>query len=171
MFGIIKFLFFIITFNSLLFSQAQVTKVDFLESLNLNYNAAAPLLTKVDQERNKIITVHANSSMVSIIDGNDHSVVNIPIKTRTIQHLKDGALNIDSQTGNVYVIGKKCLHIVFPQTHSSKTFYTNKQYEMIAVDENTGNAFLTGRESNQLAFINIKTEDVKYINWLEYRQF
>ena len=148
-------------------SQTQVTTVDFLKEYNLDYNASGPILTAVDSVHNRIAVLHANSSMVSIINGYNDQVQNIPIQSRGIQHFKDEALTIDQTSGVVYALGNKSLHLVFPLQGKSKTFATQKQYEMVAVDELTGNAFLVGRASKEMAFLNLKKEVIQYIPWAD----
>jgi DNA-binding beta-propeller fold protein YncE len=142
-------------------------KVDFLRALGFAVNGAGPLLVKTDVPRNRIVLVHTCTSSVSIIDGNDFSVVNIPIGNRIPQRLKSEALAIDSRTGHVYVIGTRAVHILFPETGTARSVATDSQYEMVAVDESTGNAFLTGRETGRMAFISIRTSQVRYIPWTQ----
>ena len=164
------FVFLIFTVISTSYGQHKVIKINFLDSQNLKYNAAGPVLTRCDAGRNRIITANANTSSVSVIDCESNRITNIPVDGRAIQHLKDESFTIDSKTGNAYLIGKKCLYVVFPENETSKTFYTDKQFEMAAVDENTGNAFLTGRESNSAAFIDIETGEIKYIKYTEFEE-
>jgi hypothetical protein len=62
--------------------------VDFLARHGLKVNAAGPLLVTMDKTRNRIILVNTNTSSISLIDGKDHSVINIPVKNRVPQYLK-----------------------------------------------------------------------------------
>jgi DNA-binding beta-propeller fold protein YncE len=130
-----------------------VKQVDFLAEYGLKVNAAGPLLVTVDLPRNRIILVNTNTSSISVINGNDHSLFNIPIKNRVPQHLKMEALTIDKRRGNIYVIGNKSLHIAFPDKKSAVTVDTGEQYEMAAVNETNGDAFLVGRASKFLAIV------------------
>ncbi|MFC2084562.1 hypothetical protein ACFLS9_05850 [Bacteroidota bacterium] len=157
-------------FNICTSAQYKVTEVNFLESLGLKYNAQGPTLVKCDTIRNRIFVANSNSSTVSVINGVKHKVINIPITTRAIQHLKDEAFIIDKKSGNALLIGNKCLHVVLPEKVLSKSIKTNKQYEMVAVDENTGNAFLVGRESNSLAYVDIMNEKISYIKYTDYTE-
>lgn len=159
-----------LTSVSLLHGQVKVTTVDFLREYNLDYNASGPILTAVDSVHNRIAVLHANSSMVSIINGDNDQVQNIPIQSRGIQHFKDEALTIDQTSGVVYALGHKSLHLVFPLQGKSLTFATNKQYDMVAVDEQTGNAFLVGRASKEMAFLNLKKETIQYISWTDQEE-
>ena len=145
----------------------QVKTVDFLTQYNLKVNAAGPLLVKTDIPRNRIILVNTNTSSVSLIDGNNYSVTNIPIKTRIPQYLKMEAMTIDKRTGNIYVIGNKSLHIVFPDNQSAVTIDTNEQYEMVTVNEKNGDAFLVGRESKNLAMIPFNSTKINPIPWVD----
>ena len=152
----------------LLFAQYTVKEVNFLKEYELDYNAAGPIITKVDSLRNRLAVLHTNSSMVSVINCRDNKVTNIPIESRGIQHLKDESMIIDNRSGIIYAIGNHCLHVVFPKQETSKTFPLDKQYEMVAVDENTGDAFLVGRESKKIAHLNFKNDKVSYLSWLKH---
>ncbi len=147
-----------------------VRRVDLLSRYGLAVNGAGPLLVKTDETRNRIILVHTNTSALTIIDGQNQGVTNIPFKTRVPQYLKSEALTIDSATGNIYVIGNKCLHIVFPQKKDSTSINTTEQYEMVAVDEKTGNAFLVGRGSQYLAKVNMTTHHVTRLKWVDFTE-
>jgi DNA-binding beta-propeller fold protein YncE len=144
-----------------------VKTVDFLSQFNLKVNAAGPLMVKTDIERNRIILVNTNTSSISLIDGNNYSVTNIPIKTRIPQYLKMEAMTIDQSSGNIYVIGNKSLHIVFPDQQTAVTIDTDEQYEMVAVNEKNGDAFLVGRESKYLAMIPFKSKKINPIPWVD----
>jgi DNA-binding beta-propeller fold protein YncE len=144
----------------------QVQRVDFLSQMDLKINAAGPLLVMCDDERNRIIQVNTHTASVSVIDGATHKVVNIPIKSRVPQHFKMEALNLNPRTGDIYVIGNHSLHIVFPENQKATTIDTIQQYEMVAVNEKNGDAFLVGRESRFLAFVSLKTLKVKRIPWV-----
>ncbi len=147
----------------------QVKKVDFLAPLGLSVNGAGPLLVRADRVRNRVILVHTNTSSISIIAGrgNKHPATNIALKNRTPQYLKSEALYIDETSGFVYVIGNKSLHVVFPEEKRSLSVDTGEQYEMIGVDEKTGDAFLVGRGSSFLAFFNLKTGRLEKIKWVD----
>jgi DNA-binding beta-propeller fold protein YncE len=148
-------------------SDYHVKTVDFLAQLNLKVNAAGPLLVKTDIPRNRIILVNTNTSSVSLIDGNNYSVTNIPIKTRIPQYLKMAAMTIDQSSGNIYIIGNKSLHIVFPDKQTAVTIDTNEQYEMVTVNEKNGDAFLVGRESKYLAMIPFNSKKINPIPWVD----
>ncbi|NIM15582.1 MAG: hypothetical protein GTO45_26695 [Candidatus Aminicenantes bacterium] len=170
--NIIKsFLFTILSFSCFftLYMDAdyQVKRVDFLADYGLNVNAAGPLMVTMDETRNRIILVNTNTSSISLIDGKDHSVTNIPVKNRVPQYLKMEALTIDKRTGNIYVIGSKSVHIVFPEKKNSVTIDTGEQYEMASVNETNGDAFLVGRESKFLAVVKLKTKKIKRFPWVD----
>ena len=152
---------------SILQAEVSVKKIDFLSRYGLEVNGAGPLIVKTDVPRNRIILVNTNTSSISIINGKDSSVTNIPIKSRVPQYLKEEVLAIDKKTGNLYVIGNKSLHIVFPEKGSAFSIDTGEQYEMTAVDESNGNAFLVGRESTFLAKFDLKTKQIKRFPWVD----
>ncbi|MCU0275403.1 MAG: hypothetical protein MUF02_00850 [Acidobacteria bacterium] len=147
------------------FAADPVTKVDFLASLGLKVNAAGPLLVRMDAARNRLVVANTLSSSVTLIDCRDRSVRNIPVGSRVPQHLKAEALAIDSRSGNVYVIGDHALEVVFPGRGEARSFRTGKQFEMVAVDEATGNAFLVGRESRDMAWVDVQRNRVRTIPW------
>jgi hypothetical protein len=147
------------------FAGQQVTKVDLLTSLGLEINAAGPLLVRMDAARQRLIVANTLSSSLTLIDCRDRSVRNVPVGSRVPQHLKAEALAVDSRSGNVYVITDHALEVVFPDSGTSRTFRTSRQFEMVAVDETTGNAFLVGRESRDMAWVDLRRKRVRYIPW------
>ena len=130
-----------------------VTRVDFLSRYGLQVNGAGPLLVRTDPQRNRMIVVHTYTSSISVIAGRNHSVLNIPIASRIPQYVKDEALQIDSTSGHIYLIGNRCLHIIFPEKKKSITIPTIDQFEMVAINETNGNACLVGRSSKNLALV------------------
>ena len=154
----------------ILSAQYTVKEINFLNEYGLEYNAAGPIITKVDSVRNRLAVLHTNSSMISVINCRDHKVTNIPIESRGIQHLKNESMIIDNRSGIIYAVGNRCLHVVFPKQETSKTFPLDKQYEMIAVDENTGDAYLVGRESKKIAHLNFKSGKISYLSWLKHEE-
>lgn len=149
-------------------AEIKVTTVDFLQPMKLEVNGAGPLLTLMDETRNRIIMANTLTASVSVIDGATHQVANIALSNRSFQHLKADALRLNEKTGDVYLIGKNCFFIVYVDQKKSKTILTEKQFESIAVDENTGNVFLAGRESDKLAFYTADRKKIKLLNWLDF---
>jgi len=159
---------FLLSCFFILSAEYQVKTIDFLSRYGLEVNGAGPLLVTTDVTRNRIILVNTNTSSISIIDGKDFAVTNIPVASRVPQYLKSEALTIDTNTGNIYVIGNKSLHIVFPDKQTAVTVDTTEQYEMAAVDEKSGNAFLVGRQSKSLAMVSMGSQKVKHIPWVDH---
>jgi len=151
----------------LLLTEYSIKKIDLLSGSGFQINAAGPLLIKTDSLRNRVILANTNTSSITVINGNDHSVLNIPIGSRVPQYLKADAMTIDRKTGEIYLIGYHSFHIVSPDQATAKTIATDRQFEMIAVDENTGNVFLVGREDGRLGFYLAKSQRLTYQNWLE----
>ncbi len=143
----------------------EVKKVDLLAPLGLRVNGAGPLLVRMDPPRDRLVLANTLTSSVTLIDCRSRSVRNIPVGSRVPQYLKSEALAIDSRSGNVYVIGDHTLEVVFPASGTARTFPTGKQFEMVAVDEANGNAFLVGRESRDMAWLDLKKGRVSYIPW------
>ena len=98
-----------------------VKTVDFLKAAGVTVNAAGPLLVQTDSTRNRIILANTLTSSISIIDGKTHVVNNIPIKGRIFQHLKSESMTINKRTGEIYLIGTKCFHIILPDKNISET--------------------------------------------------
>lgn len=149
---------------------ASVTAVDFLKDMGLSVNAAGPLLVQMDVERNRLIVANTLSSSITVIDCSTHKVSNIPIAGRGLQHLKSEAMTISRRTGDVCLIGANSVHIVSPESKTSRTVHTDLQFESIAVHDGTGNVFLAGRESSELGFIEAGSLELKERKWLEHRE-
>lgn len=161
--SIIFFLF--VSFSS--FAQFNVRTVELSKKAELEINGIGPYILTTDVERNRVIAGNTLSSSISIIDGNSHKVINIPLESRGLQHLKNEAIAINRKTGEIYFIATKSFCIINPDKKTSVTIPTEKQFECITVDEKTGNVFLVGRESPFIAFYNISKSELKLIPWLE----
>ncbi|RJR26762.1 MAG: hypothetical protein C4574_06815 [Candidatus Latescibacterota bacterium] len=147
-----------------------VTTVDLLAGAGLSANGIGPQLLAMDKFRNRLVVANTASSCVSVVDCGDRSVNNVPVGARSLQHLKSEALAIRAKTGEVYLVGARCFSIVRPDGRSAKTIPTPAQFESIAVDEETGNAFLAGRESAELGFYSAKAGTFRLVPWLETRE-
>ncbi len=141
----------------------QVTEVNFLDSIKIKHNGFGPLMVKYDEGRNRVILINTNSSSISLINGRDKKVVNIPVDGRAPQYLKEESFAINKKNGNIYMIGRKTLCIVYPESKTSTTFNTRFQYEMVAIDDSTGNCFLAGRESREIAFLDLKKGKFRFV--------
>lgn len=148
-------------------ADVSVRTVDFLEPQELEINAAGPLLVQMDDGHNRLIVANTLSSSVSIIDCSDHSVLNIPLEGRALQHLKSEALTFSRRTGEVYLIGDRCFFVVSPREKTSRTITTDVQFESITVDETSGNVFLAGRESKSLGFWRPEADRLENVEWLQ----
>jgi YVTN family beta-propeller protein len=144
-----------------------VTEIDFLDKSGLQFNGAGPLLMQVDEARNRLVTANTLSSSVSVIDCATGEIVNIPIAGRAFQHLKSEALTISAATGHIYLIGQNSFYIVDPDERSSRQITTGAQFESIAVDEESGNVFIAGRESRRLGFYEASSGKLRMLDWLE----
>ena len=150
--------------------EISVKTVDLLKDAGLAVNGAGPVLVKVDVLRDRVIVANTLSSSLSIIDGKTHSVENIALGGRALQHLKEESMYISPKTGNVYLVGAKCLSIISPEGKKGRTIPTDAQFEMIAVNEATGNVFLAGRETTSLGFLREREEKVEMLPWLEKKE-
>ncbi|MEW5807433.1 MAG: hypothetical protein AB1756_08830 [Acidobacteriota bacterium] len=147
-----------------------VTTVDFLKGMGLTVNGAGPLLIRVDADRDRIIVPDTLSSSISIMDGKSHNLVNIPLGGRALQHLKDESMTISRKNGEIYLIGTRSLFVVSPQNRSARMIPTEVQFESVAVNDATGNAFLAGRESGSLGFLRSGSDRLEMLKWQEGRQ-
>ena len=156
--------------SSLLFAKINVQTVDFLTQMGVDNNAAGPVLTLLDEKRDRIIVANTLSSTLTIIQGKTGQVKNIPIGDRALQHLKSEAMTLNNATGDVCLIGQKCFFIVSPDKNLADRFATKKQFESIAVDEQTGNVFLAGRESKEICFYDAAKDKITAIEWLDFEE-
>ena len=147
-----------------------VTTVDFLETGGAGINAAGPVLVQLDAARNRIIVANTLTSSLSVIDCGTGAVTNIPLGGRAFQHLKAEAMTINRATGGVCLIGDRQIYIVDVEAGTARTIKTDVQFESIAIDEETGNVFVAGRESAALGFIKAGSKKIKSIDWLETRE-
>ncbi|MFZ5517254.1 MAG: YncE family protein [Candidatus Zhuqueibacterota bacterium] len=153
-----------------LHAEITVTTVDFLDAVNLNVNAAGPMLVKMDAERNRVVVANTLSSSVSIIDGATRGVANIRLSSRVLQHLKSDAMTIHAKTGDVYLLGIHCFFIISPEKQTAFTVTTATQFETIAVDEHSGNVFLAGRQSKSLGFFHARSGKFRMVDWLDFAE-
>ena len=151
-------------------AEVSVTTIDFLKEANLAANGAGPVLVRMDAFRNRLVVANTLSSSLSFIDCRDHSVLNVPVQGRALQHLKAEALTYRRKTGEVYCIGSRCFSIASSDGAASRTIPTGAQFESIAVDEETGNAFLAGRESRELGFYSAKSGRFATLPWLATKE-
>jgi len=152
------------------YAGATVRTVDFLEALRVTVNGAGPVLLRVDESRNRLVVANTLTSSMTLIDCETGKIDNIPLGGRALQHLKSESLTLGKRTGDVYAIGAKCFFIVHPQTKSAETIPTDVQFESIAVDEKTGNAFLAGRESKEIGLHKPGARKLALQPWLDHRE-
>ena len=147
-----------------------VRTVDFLAGRRLSVNAAGPVLVRMDEARNRLIVANTLTSSISIIDCGTRAVENIPLGGRALQHLKSESLTFNARTGDIYLIGAKCFFVVHPDKKTAETIPTGVQFESVAVDETTGNAFLAGRESKEIALYKPGARKLELKPWLDHRE-
>ena len=162
-----RFFMFLALAAQVVFAAYDVRKADLLSAAGLQLNAAGPLLVRMDPTRDRLVVANTLSSSVSLIDCKSRSVRNIAVGSRVPQYLKSEALAIDSRSGNIYVLGDRTLEVVFPGSGTSRSFPTRKQFEMVAVDEASGRAFLVGRASRDMAVIDPLKNRIAYVPWSE----
>ena len=149
---------------------ATVTRIDLLKNTGFEINGAGPLLVAMDAPRGRLVVANTLSSSVSLVDCESEGVVNIALGGRALQHLKSEALAINGLTGSIYLVGVNCLHVVSPEDRTSVMIPTEHQFESVAVDEETGNVFLAGRESASLGFWKEGSKRVNMLPWLDHAE-
>lgn len=151
-------------------AEVSVTTVDFLAATGVPVNAAGPLLVQMDVARNHLITANTLTSSISLIDCATHTVRNIPLGGRALQHLKAEAMTFNPLTGDIFLIGARCIFVVEPEGGSATTIPTDEQFESIAVEPATGNVFVVGRESKTVGFVKAKSGKVRPKKWLDHSE-
>lgn len=148
-------------------AEIAVSTVDLLAPIGLRFNAAGPVLVKMDEDRHRLVVANTLSSSLSVIECSTGAVRNIPLDGRACQHLKAESMTIDPRTGDVYLIGTGRFFIVSPERGESVSIPTSVQFESVAVDGGTGNVFLAGRESAGLGFYRSAERTLTTVDWLE----
>ena len=146
---------------------AKIKRVDFLEPLDLVLNAAGPLFVQMDHQRNRLIVANTLSSSLSVIDCEEHSVRNIPVGGRALQHLKIESMAINSTSGEVCIIGPNCFYVASIETDVFQMCKTDHQFESVCFDENSGNVYLAGRESSGIGYYNTRSRELKILEWVK----
>ncbi len=161
---------FIMLVGSQAVAQVSVRTVDFLERPRLSVNGAGPLLLRMDEARNRLIVANTLSSSVTVIDCETRTVDNIAVGGRALQHLKNESLALNKRTGDVYLVGARCFSVIHVDAKSAETYPTDVQFESVAVDEESGNAFLVGRESKAIALYKPKSKKLEMKPWVGHRE-
>ena len=151
-------------------SGVSAVSIDILAGTGLDINGAGPLLVAMDAPRGRLVVANTLSSSISLIECESGAVTNIALGGRALQHLKSEALAVSGRTGTIFLVGTKCLHIVFPGKGTSMTIETGRQFESVAVDDGTGNVFLAGRESAELGFLKWGSDKIEMLPWLDHEE-
>jgi len=153
-----------ISFSFSVFSKVVI--VDFLKPKGLKYNAAGPLIVKLDKNSKRLVLLNTNTSSISLIDTNSLLVKNIPTKKRIPQFLKDEIIKI-SDKGNIYFISDRAINFIDVKRKKTTSKNTLKQYESIDFDSMKNIAYAVGRESKYILKFDIKRKKLSYIPWLK----
>lgn len=151
-------------------AEVSVTAVDLAELAGFEINAAGPVLVKTDAARNRVVGANALSSSLTVYDGKTGAVKNIAVGHRTLQHLQGEALAIRALTGEIYLICDHALVVVEPGGGAVAALPTEVQFESVAVDDVTGNAFLVGRESTDIAVYEPRRGKLRLVPWLDHSE-
>jgi len=154
------------------FASADVTvkTIDLLKSQGLKVNGAGPLLVQVDTLRQRLLLANTLTSSITIHDLLNGRTVNLALSSRGFQHLKSEAMTLNNRTGEVALIGDHSFHLIDPQTAGVRSVSTAKQFESIAVDDKSGNIFLAGRESEELAFFQPRRNKWNLLKWTDHEE-
>ena len=151
-------------------AELTVTEIDLAERAGFEVNGIGPMLVLADPDRNRVVVANTLSSSVTFIDGATDAVTSVPVGRRGLQHLKAAALTLRRATGAVYLVADHALVVVDPDAGTAETIVTEAQFESVAVDEATGNAFLCGRETGKLGFYDARKGELKLIPWLDHSE-
>jgi YVTN family beta-propeller protein len=151
-------------------ADVKVTTIDLARQAGFEVNAAGPILVQADSARNRVIAANTLSSSVTVIDGDTDAVTNVRVGRRGLQHLKAAALAVRRTTGTVYLVATNSLVVVEPDAGSATTIPTEHQFESVAVDEATGNAFVCGRESREIGFFDASEGKLRMQPWQEHAE-
>jgi len=151
-------------------AELTVAEIDLAGRAGFEVNGIGPMLVLADADRNRVVVANTLSSSVTFIDGETDAVTSVPVGRRGLQHLKAAALTLRRATGTVYLVANHALIVVDPDTGTAQTLVTEAQFESVAVDEATGNAFLCGRETGALGFYDAKKGELKLIPWLVHSE-
>lgn len=147
--------------------RAALKRIDLKAEAGFTVNAAGPLLIRADEARGRIILANNLTSSLTVIQCADGHVTNIPLQRRVPHFLKSEALAIRKSTGEVYLIGNRCLLVADPASGRSRMVSANVQFDAVAVDEATGHAFLAGQASRFLGYAPAGAAEVQMIPWLD----
>lgn len=146
---------------------AGVKRVDLKAGAGFSVNAAGPLIVRADEARGRVVLANTLTSSLTVISCADGRVENIPLGRRVPHFLKAEALAVRKSTGEVYLIGNRCLMVADPATGKSRTIPTPPQFDAVAVDDATGNAFLAGQGTRFLGFVPAGSPEARMVPWLD----
>ncbi|MDP7111744.1 MAG: hypothetical protein QGH45_07265, partial [Myxococcota bacterium] len=148
-------------------AEVHVEQLDLASEAGFPVNGLGPMLVRADPARNRVVVANTLSPTLTFIDGATDAVTSVEIGVRGLQHLKDEALAVRQEDGSVYLVAYRSLVIHDPDRPLSPPIPTLVQFESVAVDEATGNAFLAGRESGKLGFYDARRQRLKLLRWTD----
>ncbi len=148
-------------------AEIYVEHVDLAAVAGFPVNNLGPMLVRADPERNRVVVANTLSPTLTFIDGETDAVSGVEIDVRGLQHLKGEALAIRRGDGAVYLLAYRSLVIHDPGNPYARPIPTLVQFESVAIDEGTGNAFLAGRESGKLGFYDARRQRLKLLRWTD----
>ncbi|MEE4312311.1 MAG: hypothetical protein V2J62_10640 [candidate division KSB1 bacterium] len=163
-------LLILLSFSGSANADVTVKRVDFLESLDLAFNAAGPLFVHMDHQRNRLVVANTLSSSLTVIECENNSVKNFPVGGRALQHLKIESMAINSKTGDVCLVGPNCFYVASIETGVFQMCKTDRQFESVCFDENRGHVYLVGREIPEIGFYNTRSQELKMLKWVKHAE-
>ncbi len=148
-------------------AEIHVEQLDLASEAGFPVNGLGPMLVRADPARDRVVVANTLSPTLTFIDGATDAVTSVEIGVRGLQHLKDEALALRQSDGSVYLVAYRSLVIHDPDRPLSPPVPTLVQFESVAVDEATGNAFLSGRESGKLGFYDARRQRLKLLRWTD----
>lgn len=148
-------------------AEIYVEHVDLASAAGFPVNNLGPMLVRADPARNRVVVANTLSPTLTFIDGETDAVTGVDIEVRGLQHLKDEALAIRRSDGRVYLVAHRSLVVHDAGNPFAPPVPTMVQFESVAVDEASGNAFLAGRESGKLGFYDARRQRLKLLRWTD----
>jgi len=147
--------------------EIEADTIDLKSKMGIEINAAGPVLLELDTERGLLYAANTLTSSLTIVYLEEGRVRNVPLEGRAYQHLKPEAITHSSSDGRLALIGAGCFFVLDPETMDASSWKTGSQFESVAIDEGSGNVFLSGRESGSLGFLDASGGSYETIPWLD----
>jgi len=140
-----------------------VVTVDFLEPLGLGTNALAPQVVCADPAHNRVFAACANSSSVAVVDCATQAVRSVPVGSRMPRRLRDGGMQVNAASGQLFLCGHERLIVVDPREERAVVTPLPADFEALALDERSNRAYLVGRMSGAMVVYEGDTGEMRSV--------